>query len=40
MKRILRDFYEGKYEFRESYRTFKNVLNEEKCVLFRDAYSV
>jgi hypothetical protein len=40
MKRTQSDFYTGKYEFRERYRTFKNIVNEEKCVLFRDVYSI
>jgi hypothetical protein len=37
---ILRDLYKEKCEFRERYRTFKNVVNEEKCVMFRDVYSI
>jgi hypothetical protein len=39
MKRILRDFYTGKYEFTGRYRTFKDVIDE-KCVLFTDVYSI
>jgi len=36
----IRELYKGKYEFRESYRTFKNLANEEYCVLFRDVYNI